>query len=337
MLPLSRSKEKRRTPPTPPGRERLYRWSQQFLHSTEGIRGENAARQLIQETAHQMVLWLLQVPLEHSDHHQGTGRVLQFQAAPGEQAASSLCTIGNVLDVYPWFLQRQCGNQLSKVVVYAPRHQLLQVNHARSADRRHNCPLLERTLQHFPILYELVRQVQLGCQCDICKPSGSSGQELFRAGCFGHTCCQEVLYLVGNAVANGFGSQNRAPSVSINNVVEATAHLLLQLCEEKKVTWNTWFSTAACVELGCPFIANHPVCITGKTCVGIQYYGTSLLANWADSGTWPKVQSCFRASRRSNAQVRWTLLKYRMKTRARLKSTPLKDMVILSPRETIPS
>ena len=66
----------------------------------------------------------------------------------------------------------------------------------------------------------------------------------------------------------------------------------------KKVYWDTWFSVAACVYLGCPyegrnFLRNINAGDHGSHYVAIQYGNLSVIAPWLDQTTEMKMQHLF--------------------------------------------
>jgi hypothetical protein len=268
------------------------------LYPSESRATKSSIRVLVQHTAQSMVQWLLRVPLLPQVDFATFG----FQAAPGEVFDSPKLSVTDILSQIPSIVNMKWGTAASGSVVYnsIKEEDELASGHDSDTTMDDFDPGLEKEreleeiLPYFPILRDLLDEVRPNCRCPRCRSGDSQDESLLQPGCLRRVAFQEVLFLIAHAVADGFGCEDVSGSTKSDPVIEATTVLLLELCEGKKVLWDTWFSAAACVYLGCEF-RHHVMDIenSGTTYAAIQCGNLSVLARWFNLTAALKVQGCF--------------------------------------------
>jgi hypothetical protein len=107
---------------------------------------------------------------------------------------------------------------------------------------------------------------------------------------------EEVMILLAHAIADGFGVDTASALIDPSNIVSGTAVVMLELCKEKKIVWDSWYNLASCVYLGCPFTESvseeHPA-FGGMAFAAIQYGKMATQATWLDLTSRVEVRGCF--------------------------------------------
>jgi hypothetical protein len=102
--------------------------------------------------------------------------------------------------------------------------------------------------------------------------------------------------LLAHGIADGFGVNDVSSVSETGPIVEGMAVLLVELITEWKVSWDTWFTVASCVYLGCPFETPPPPSdhIDGATSfAAIQFGNLATSAPWLDLSREIAVRGCF--------------------------------------------
>jgi hypothetical protein len=148
----------------------------------------------------------------------------------------------------------------------------------------------------FPALHHLEQKVSTDCLCPDCDGGSRAASIVFRPGCLIRTAMEEVLLLLAHGIADGFGVNDVSSVSETRPIVEGMAVLLVELITERKVSWDTWFTVASCVYLGCPFATPPPLSdhIDGATSfAAIQFGNLATSAPWLDLSREIAVRGCF--------------------------------------------
>ncbi|RYP00557.1 hypothetical protein DL763_000754 [Monosporascus cannonballus] len=223
-------------------------------------------------------------------------------AEPGSQGAADQMTVSLALKRIPAMINLEWGSSPAYQVVFVGRFQavsgsgVLDETAAWNTERR-----LNTLLEYFPVLSDLVTKVSANCLCSDC--SGLKDRRLPEVrtnrlipGCLKRTAVEEAFLLLAHGVADGFGASD-TPSVSdVTPIVEGMAAPFLELAQERKVCWDTWFAVASCVYLDCPFEKPardaHPT-FSGTAFAAIQYGNLAAQTPWLDLIQDLAVRGCF--------------------------------------------
>ncbi|KAF2228584.1 hypothetical protein EV356DRAFT_58547 [Viridothelium virens] len=163
----------------------------------------------------------------------------------------------------------------------------------------------EDVILSFPILRDLVSAAKAECECQHCvlnrrtptnhdKKSSASLQP----GCKARVAVSSVLLLVSHAIADGFGAPDISRVRDCEHPLKSILTVFSELLLRKQIRWDTWFNTAACVYLGCPFVEHVVDIELGGTAYGaIQYGNAAVMAPWIDLTKVEDVKRCFHFSR----------------------------------------
>jgi hypothetical protein len=151
---------------------------------------------------------------------------------------------------------------------------------------------IEDVIRYFPILQDMLeKDVSPNCKCVGCSES-QKGPTRFKRGCLCTMAVIEVLILLGHGIADSFGCLDQSGTHDNELVVELMKQLLVELCRDEKILWNTWFSMAARVFLGFPSIPKRDV-NEGGTIGAFQYGNIVAIATWIDFDIDVDVRGCF--------------------------------------------
>ncbi|KAG4269337.1 hypothetical protein FPRO04_12026 [Fusarium proliferatum] len=278
--------------PQPGIRQRLYEIPR--LYPRASPMWNESVQILIKCTAQSIMRWLLGVPLSPQTDSPG------FSAEPLRQAAEGEMTVSLALGNVPSIISLQWGSSPGPHVTFkspAEVHSILS-DYSKLGNGGFTGYRLTYLLEFFPILKDMASKVGAECQCSECSlvKRGSVASTL-RPGCLRRLAVEEALLLLAHGVADGFCVDTGSSVSDTTDIVEGMATLLLELIEDRKVMWNTWFTVASCVYLGCPFQKpvepTHPA-FGGTAFAAIQYGDLAAQAPWLDLTRELSVHGCFR-------------------------------------------
>lgn len=282
--------------PRPGVRQKLYEVPR--LYPSDSAMWNKGLQILIKCSAQSIMQWLLGVPLSAQTDFSSLG----FSAEPGQQAAADQMTVSLALKRVPAMINLQWGNSPASQVIFVGQPQdslgsgILDENTTWDTER-----WLNILLECFPVLADLVTKVSADCLCSDC--SGHKHQHLsnvrtnrLRLGCLKRTAMEEVFLLLAHGLADGFGVSDASSVSDVSPIVKGMVVLLLELIQERKVCWDTWFAVASCIYLGCPFEKpvphTHPA-FGGTAFAAIQYGNLATQAPWLDLTEEHVVPGCF--------------------------------------------
>ncbi|KLO93507.1 Uncharacterized protein LW93_13119 [Fusarium fujikuroi] len=282
------------SPPQPGIRQKLYEIPR--LYPRASPLWDEGVQILIKCTAQSIMHWLLGVPL--SPHTDSPG----FSAEPLRRAAEGEMTVSLALGNVPSILSLQWGSSPGPHITFKS---LAEVTRSILSHRYEfgeggfTGYRLIALLEFFPILKDMASKVGAECQCSECSlvKRGSVKQSSLKSGCLRRLAVEEALLLIAHSVADGFCVDIASSVSDTTEIVNGTAILLLELIEYSKVLWDTWFTVASCVYLGCPFQRHveqtHPA-FGGTAFAAIQYGDMAAQAPWLDLTRELSLHGCFR-------------------------------------------
>lgn len=285
-------------PPQPGVRRKLYDVPRQY--PSDSAMWNKALQILVKFSAQSVMRWLLGVPLSPQADFSSPG----FKAEPGQQPATDQMTVSLALKRVPAMINLQWGSSSASQIIFLspaqddPGSSVHDEKAAWDTERRLNI-----LLESFPVIADLVTKVSADCLCSNCSGlkdrqvlDVTANRNRLRPGCLKRTAVEEVFLLLAHGIADGFGVNDSSSVSDFTPIVDGMTVLLLQLAQEQKVCWDTWFTVASCVYLGCPFERpvphTHPA-FGGTAFAAIQYGNLATQAPWLDLTRELTVRGCF--------------------------------------------
>ncbi|EWG35852.1 hypothetical protein FVEG_00053 [Fusarium verticillioides 7600] len=281
--------------PQPGIRQQLYEIPR--LYPRASPMWNEGVRIVIKCTAQSIMQWLLSVPLSPQTDSPG------FSAEPLQRAADGEMTVSLALGRVPSILSLQWGSSFGPPITFK------SLAEVESTLRMYADLGMEAYVDHrlitlvefFPILKDMASKVATECRCSECT-SLKEGLGLLKIrslklGCLYRFAVEEALLLIAHGVADGFCVDTASSVSDPTHIIKGMTTLLLELMEDRKVLWDTWFAVASCVYLGCPF--QKPVEPTdpafgGTAFAAIQYGDLAAQAPWLDLTRKLSARGCFR-------------------------------------------
>ncbi|MCJ1323464.1 hypothetical protein MMC10_000124 [Thelotrema lepadinum] len=159
---------------------------------------------------------------------------------------------------------------------------------------------VEEMVSSFPILQDLLEDLQRDCHCHDCRKGSGVGK--FKAGCLQERGWIAFCLLLAHTIADGFGAPDASGLTDPHALAILVQNLLSELVVQRKVSWDKWFALAATVFLGCPtgfaIEDDH-----GKTTnyvdqgasalVAIQFGSLVVASSWVDLTRELRLEGCF--------------------------------------------
>jgi hypothetical protein len=277
-----------------------------------------ALRSAIRRSAQAMVKWLVSLPLTtpvDADFGFSIKSLYTNINAPTTEAF----TTGTVFGRSPSILNFKYGNPAQQEVVCVPGKPVndpeMAVDgnsndemedqadwvHAISASDTNLDPEFSQddVIKSFPLLKDLVSSAHAECDCYYCSQQRRRG--VFRddfsiaLGCKAQSAISAVLLYISHAIADGFGATDVSGTRQAEPLMAATLNVFSEILRRQQIRWDSWFSVAACVYLGCPFRDRvMDIELGGTAFAAIQYGNLSVVAPWLDLTKAQDVQRCFR-------------------------------------------
>jgi hypothetical protein len=286
--------------PLRPGiRQKLYEVPR--IYPSDSVMRNKGLQVLVKCSAQSIMQWLLGVPLSAQETFSSPG----FSAEPGKHAVADQMTVSLAFKRVPAMINLQWGSSPASPVVFVGQGVDSSGVDLGEDARRSTHSLLRILLKYFPILVDLVRKVSTDCLCSDCtvvrttlifSDAVSEGALKLPLGCLKRTAMEEALMLLAHGIADGFGVSDASSVSDVSPIVEGMAVLLLELVQERKVCWDTWFAVASCVYLGCPFekpVSGEHLAFGGTAFAAIQYGNLATQAPWLDLTQEHTVRGCF--------------------------------------------
>ena len=143
----------------------------------------------------------------------------------------------------------------------------------------------------FPALDDFLNMVSHRCSCRICRDHGSI--DLCKDGCLRTAAMEQLLMLIANAIADGFGATDVAGTYAptCNDLVRTILHQLV----DGMLWWVYWFDIAASIVLG-----YQPTGINARSrhegvgaLVAVQLGSLVAAARWLDLSKKIRLKQCF--------------------------------------------
>ncbi|KAF2228550.1 hypothetical protein EV356DRAFT_571795 [Viridothelium virens] len=142
---------------------------------------------------------------------------------------------------------------------------------------------LDLIVQSFPLLQDALIICQKRCDCSTCPDGGAIG--LGKPSCLRETAINILFTLLGHGIAEGFGVSD------ISGIIPAIVHrsavsgILMHVVRFKRIIWDSWFSLAASIFLGCQSSDARLSRSQGAgELVAVQHGSMVVVARWACLG-----------------------------------------------------
>ncbi|KAI9657146.1 MAG: hypothetical protein M1821_003312 [Bathelium mastoideum] len=243
----------------------------------------------IEYAAQEIGKWLLRRPLSIEDDETTQ---LEFAVS---LSGSGEFTLADALCRYPG-LTRLAGKQDDNLVTFRPPPPESGVDKRKSLGRglkslfdeqgqseRHvqEDSGIRLVVECFPLLHDALTRCQKRCDCPNCVDNGAIGDG--KPGCLRENGVNIFFNLLGHSIAEGFGAVDVSGLLPEHTVRRGVENILMQLIQEQRIIWDTWFALAASIYLGCPWPMDKKSCTQGaKELVAVQYGSVVIAAIWAD-------------------------------------------------------
>ncbi|KAI0133217.1 hypothetical protein F4776DRAFT_147237 [Hypoxylon sp. NC0597] len=296
-------------PPQPGIRQKLYDIPRPYPSDSKIRRKGIQVR--FRQTALSIMRWMLDIPLYPQVGFSSPG----FSAQPGEVGTTKQqINISGVLKRVPAMINLEWGTFPDFQVVYSDTYPEYLGVPGEDISLSTAATYLETwgierqvsvILGYFPILEDLLTGVSVECLCAECskrdrdqstREHSRESKRCPKSGCLKRLALEEVMLLLAHGVADGFGVSDVSSVSDVTPIVRGMTTLLIQLAYEKRIYWDTWFTVASCVYLGCPFQQavqdTHPA-YGGTSFAAIQYGNLATVAPWLDLTKEITIQGCF--------------------------------------------
>ncbi|KAI2621783.1 hypothetical protein GGR54DRAFT_79691 [Hypoxylon sp. NC1633] len=304
------------TPSRPGTRQKLYDIPRLYPNDSKMWRRDLQIQ--VERSAQTIMKWLLGVQLHRQVGFSSPGfsAILSGQTAP--EVSGDQMTISLALRRVPAIINLDWGKSPSSPVVFLDIP-FLEVDHRYSKSSGFSTDIskwdtefqLAVVLTCFPILQNLLREVSTECLCSDCshskrrsllktspedKRNTRTVMDTPKSGCLKRLALEDVFLLLAHGVADGFGVSDVSSVSDITPIIRGTTKLLVELAHAKQVQWDTWFTVASCVYLGCqfqlPVREDHPA-FGGTSFAAIQFGNLATVAPWLDLTQKLDSRGCF--------------------------------------------
>jgi hypothetical protein len=303
---------------SPRVRQRLY---QPQVRAPSGSAGRDSIKVLVRKTAHEIVKWLLNLPVSR----EASNNELCFGVHPDQEAGDSPedFRLADLLARVPSILNMGWEYPAAKVVYSKPMHDetTLTVDNFLDVDSTGENSILEdlenedfteptpeTILPYFPILRDIMSEARKSCRCTFCRKPEPPPRPVLVVGCLRHTTFMEVMTHVAHSIADAFGAEDASGGLATTPSDLGVINILYDVIGGS-VRWRSWLTTASRVVLGCPPIGE----LTGhedegdygaksdfadardlsSTVIAVQYGNLVVIAPWLDISKPLNVKRCF--------------------------------------------
>jgi hypothetical protein len=258
------------------------------------------ARNKITQTACGVVSWLLSIRLEYRPLYW----CFAFRSIPNSssrhQGASSI-PLSSLLSRWPD--KEFAKSKPDDSVVDTSRMNWLEEEDPGKLllSAISNGPLpIDEVVDMFPLVKDMLNHdsIKEFCTCPQCEKNDPISR--CKKGCMRETAVACLFFLIGHAIADGFGVEAASGMIDLDDYVHAVHKLLSQL-KHGYVIWNTWFNVAASTVLGYspskfvePLVLDQEAGAAGIALVAVQYGSYIAVAPWTDISRELSLQGCFR-------------------------------------------
>ncbi|KAG7008754.1 hypothetical protein G7Y79_00004g013380 [Physcia stellaris] len=263
-----------------------------------------ALQSKIRQVALDMVRWICRLRIEPFAPAI-SGIVYKVDLKRTEASGRQMTLISDLLKRSPSILQAAWASELPRnwapedaVEIWSPQGFAQAASHSKQrpepSDDTDSVKDTRASLIRgcFPGLDDLISRAQAQCQCVTC--SNEKTITHLQSGCLKFHAYAAVLTLLGHSVADAFsaddvsGAEDTSFQVT-NPDVYFVERILLDIAQNSRIVWQTWFQVAACVYLGRCYVnpgvkrrAKGMLTADGTMLMAIQYGGLAVVAPWTD-------------------------------------------------------
>lgn len=254
-------------------------------------------------TAQEIMKWLLNITLvERPDEVRGLSEFGFWAKIEPVADGQRSYKVSDILKSTPTMLNMPWGERPPYPMIFSrnmddrfgpePSQIDLDAYFGSAATQKSNSLGIEDVIRYFPILQDMLEQrISPSCKCTECSEFGKVPTS-FKNGCLCTMAVTEILVLLGHGIADSFGCPDQSGTCDNELLIELMKQLLVELCRDEMILWNTWFSVAAKVFLGFPSILARDV-EAGRTIGVFQYGNIAAIAAWIDFDMDARVRGCF--------------------------------------------
>ena len=299
----------------PTSRRNLYNITHVGRPTLDVVSGQSVLNKCelndIGATGQAMSKWLMRVPLRPAMQQSILGRAHLTRRGfdflhpdPHPEKHPPFLNLGQIFSRVPAILRQNFGITAGGLVVFkAPEPEELDLDietQILAEVNEKNFIGIGRTMECFPQACALIDSIRERCSrhgCQDCEESHDV--DSCRPGCLGEAALTALLTVIAHAIAEGFGVRSASGLTDERLIKWSMAKLLHELTFRQTVLWDTWFTLAAIVHLGCPWHEmnfNPPTADSGVSCIsGVQYGSSVIVAHWTDLTSERTATGCFGA------------------------------------------
>ena len=139
----------------------------------------------------------------------------------------------------------------------------------------------------FPYTRTIIEHACRRCRCLSCRTEVSGTVQnhgiVSKPGCLAYLAEDHLCLIVAHAIADGFGIPDASNLRDFSEVRYGVQELMSELLHHSLISWDTWFSLAACIYLGCewPGTTAHAGEWSAEL-VAVQHGSEVVVAPWVD-------------------------------------------------------
>ena len=200
-------------------RQRLY---QPQIRPPSGSAGRESMKVLTRQTAHEIVKWLLSLPVSLQLCSNELSFAINMDSETSDSDRNLL--VADLLARIPSILNMGWGEPSAAKVIFSqlpddPIPLTIDNSFDTDSDDENSVlrdignedmsePTPETILPHFPILRDLLQEARKSCRCTYCRKPGRPSKLEFAVGCLQHSSFMEVMTYVAHSIADAFGAED---------------------------------------------------------------------------------------------------------------------------------
>jgi len=247
----------------------------------------------VKATAQAVAKWLLSLPLRSSPL-QDTSAGSQYSGFLLEQTSKTDFTVAGALSHWPTINRGNFGALPKDMIIYkgGAMDPAYAGYHAQAGVNPEILDEVGAILDCFPPVTTLLDMVRSRCGCEGCKDEVKCGKG--KPGCLRETAVTTLFTLLGHVVADGFGIPDASGIGDPESLKLVVAKLLHEVAIFECVLWDTWFTVACTVYLGCNWAkVNFSANEGASNVVAVQYGSLVVAAKWIDITASNPTNGCF--------------------------------------------
>jgi hypothetical protein len=142
-------------------------------------------------------------------------------------------------------------------------------------------------LNCFPHARVIIEHACARCRCTSCRTevsrTGKDHEIVSKPGCLAYLAEDHLCLIIAHAVADGFGIPDASNLRDFSEIRRGVENLMFELLHLRRIAWETWFSLAACIYLGCEWSGTTAQAGNRSAeLVAVQHGSEVVVAPWVD-------------------------------------------------------